>query len=372
VVLATTAHERGGTWRHIEDLALELRERGHEVALALSPAAPALRAAAVARGLPTIAFAPSVARRGWVWHGHLHDTYDRSFLLAALARRSIGPVVLTEHLPRTNASDPSLLPGPRHPLAGPAKTAFKRVQFACADAVIAPSPGSAEFLARRYGARERVHVVAHGLRAGGPPASGELAAPSREAPAAARLPAPPPGAPLRVLCTGAVITQKGHDVLVKAAGLARGRWRATVVGDGPNRARLAREAAEAGVPVEFPGWCDDVESALAGGDVVCLPSRWESAGYAALEAMRAGLALVVSDVDGLRDIVEHEVTGLIVPPGDPGALAAALDRLAGDRELAHRLGAAGRTRSAQWTSARMATQTLAVYESALARRAPRA
>ncbi len=355
VVLATTAAIRGGVWRNLEDLALELRERGVPVSVALRSGAADLHAAAHRHELPVLRFDAGLRRRDCVWHGHLHDTYDRRLWLATLARRAIGPVVLTEHLPHTNASDPHLQPGPRSPLAGPAKTVFKRVQLGAADAVIVPSPSSARFLAERYGPAGRVAVVAHGLRA----------APARERP-------PRRPGPMRVLASGSVIVQKGHDVLLEASARAGGSWTAEVIGTGSERQRLAELARARGLPVRFSGWCEDVAAALADADVACLPSRWESAGYAALEAMRAGLPVVASDVDGLRELVEHGRSGLLVPPEDPVALAGALSRLAADPDLCARLAAGARRRAERFTSADMAAATLTVYADAVAERARRA
>lgn len=359
VVLATTATVRGGVWRHIEDLAIALREHGREVAVALVPAATELRRRAQARSLPTVDFARSALRPRTIWHGHLHDTYARAFLAAALARRALGPTVLTEHLPHSNASDPALAPGPRHPLAGPAKTVFKRTQFRCADAVIAVSESSAAFLRRRYGlAGDAIAVVPNGIE------------PSAPAPApAAPEPTPTLGeGPVLVVSPGALIYQKGHDVLLAAAARAGGGWRAEVLGEGPMREPLARAAAAQRLPVGFPGWSDDVGGALARAQIVCLPSRWEAAPYAALEAMGAGRALVASDVDGLRDLVQHGVTGLLVAPDDAGALADAIDRLAGDPQRRAQMGAAARARAGAFTVSAMAQATVAVYDAAAARR----
>src|SRR5581483_9528664 len=100
------------------------------------------------------------------------------------------------------------------------------------------------------------------------------------------------------------------------------------------------------------------------------PSRWEAAPYAALEAMQAGLPLVAAAVDGLRDLVQHERNGLLVPPEDPAALARALDRLAADVGLRARLGTAAMARAAEFTRVRMADETVAVYRAAIARRSP--
>jgi len=106
-----------------------------------------------------------------------------------------------------------------------------------------------------------------------------------------------------------------------------------------------------------------VAACLAAADVVALPSRQEGLGVAALEAMAAGRPVVASRVGGLAEAIVPEETGLLVPPGDPMALATALARLARDPGLRARLGAAGRERVlGRYTAARMAEGTLACYE----------
>jgi starch synthase len=79
-------------------------------------------------------------------------------------------------------------------------------------------------------------------------------------------------------------------------------------------------------------------------DVVAVPSRFEPLGMVAAEALALGAPVVASRVGGLPDIVEHGVGGLLVPPGDPAALAAALCRLLEDRDLAGALAARGQER----------------------------
>src|SRR5207244_2086181 len=83
-------------------------------------------------------------------------------------------------------------------------------------------------------------------------------------------------------------------------------------------------AAPLGAAVRFTGFRSDVAACLAAADLVVLPSLREGLGVAALEAMAAGRPLVASRVGGLPEVVLHEVTGLLVPPGDPGALGTAL------------------------------------------------
>jgi glycosyltransferase involved in cell wall biosynthesis len=345
IVLATTARTRGGVWRHIEDLGTGLQRAGHEVVVGLAPEAHELEAAAGQAGLATAEHARTVRWRGWIWHGHLHDTFERALLTVPLRRRRVGPTVLTEHLPHTNASDPRLQPGKRTPLAAPAKTLAKRLQYGSTGRVIAVSPSSRQFLVARYGRRVagRIEVVQHGIAASSTPPLAQHAGPPR------------------ILSVGSVIQQKGHDQLVDAADREpRPAWRATVLGDGPAREALSRRAEVRGV-VSFPGWSDAVADEIAAADVVCLPSRWESAGYAALEAMAAGRPVVASAVDGLRDVIDDEVSGLLVPAGDVDSLRRALDRLAADPGLRLELGEQGRRRAGEFTIDRMVAETLRVY-----------
>jgi glycosyltransferase involved in cell wall biosynthesis len=345
VVLVTNALIRGGVWRHVEDLGCELRRTGHAVAVGLDRNAEQLHEAARSAALPVHDLKRTIWWRGCIWHAHLHDTVDRALAAAVVARRAIGPTVVTEHLPRSHASDESLLPGPRRPLARQAKTAFKRIEFASADAVIAVSPSSADFLADRYGIRrEKIDVVMNGVQ----PAK-----------------SPPPdkwrSGPVRVVSVGSLIHQKGHDVLAEAASCSKGGWQATVIGDGPLREPLSRLAARDGLPVTFPGWSDDASIALANADIACMPSRWESFPYAALEAMRAGLPVVGTVVDGLRDLIEPEISGLLVPSEDAQSLADALDHLSADHARRTRMGQAAYARASQFTVQRMGAETAAVY-----------
>jgi glycosyltransferase involved in cell wall biosynthesis len=125
---------------------------------------------------------------------------------------------------------------------------------------------------------------------------------------------------------------------------------------------LTRAAAALGGVVRFAGFRHDMPACLAAADIVALPSLHEGLGVAALEAMAAGRPVLASRVGGLGEVVVAEETGLLVPPGDADALAAALARLAGDPALRARLGAAGRARVlACYTSERMAEGTLACY-----------
>jgi glycosyltransferase involved in cell wall biosynthesis len=142
-----------------------------------------------------------------------------------------------------------------------------------------------------------------------------------------------PGGPL-VLTVGRLVPIKGLDVLVRALALRpSARW--VAAGDGPERARLAAQAAAAGVDVRFVGTVSpaDRDALLALADVFALPSRTvarrtEGAPVALREAMVAGLPCVASATGG---VVEMSSTGLRqVPPEDPAALRAAIDASVGD------------------------------------------
>ncbi|RYP87779.1 nucleotide sugar dehydrogenase [Nocardioides guangzhouensis] len=139
---------------------------------------------------------------------------------------------------------------------------------------------------------------------------------------------------------------EGIDVLVRAVARVPG-VRLLVVGDGPARTDL--ETASRGLPVTFVGRVPAAEVARwhAAIDVYCvprldLPVTRLVPPLKPVEAMAVGRPVVASDLPPLRELVGHEETGLLVPPGDADALAGALRRLAGDPGLRHRLGARGR------------------------------
>lgn len=188
---------------------------------------------------------------------------------------------------------------------------------------------------------------------------------------------------VEVLFVGRLERRKGVDVLLEAmVPLLRELpgLRLALVGDdmlpGPDGRsyRVAFEAAHRGLVragrVRFAGAVAEpaLEAAYAGCDLVVVPSRYESFGLVLLEAMRHGKPCVASDVGGMPEVVVAEETGLLVPPGDAGALAAAIRRLADDPALRERLGRrAAEVYAATFTRAAMARRAVAVYRGFLAR-----
>lgn len=142
---------------------------------------------------------------------------------------------------------------------------------------------------------------------------------------------------------------KGHDDLLHAAALARARapgLRYLLVGDGRREPELRARAARLGVAdlVTFAGKRLDVPAILARAGIVCHASRAEGLPNAILEAMAARRPIVAACVGGVADLIDDGVTGLLVPPGRPDALADRLVRLAADPGQRAALGAAARAR----------------------------
>ncbi|MDP9835402.1 glycosyltransferase involved in cell wall biosynthesis [Neorhizobium huautlense] len=162
-----------------------------------------------------------------------------------------------------------------------------------------------------------------------------------------RLPHVGGGEKVHILFLGRIEDRKGVPQLVKALTAMRGKdgWRATIAGDGAVT-ELRREIDDLGLAdrVDVPGWLgpDDVARLLSISDILTLPSFAENLPMSVIEAMAYGLAVVVTPVGAVEDIIRHEETGLLVPPGDDRALSAALLRMVEDADLRQRLGVAGR------------------------------
>lgn len=160
--------------------------------------------------------------------------------------------------------------------------------------------------------------------------------------------------PLRVLAVGRLVAKKGYPVLLESLAALERRGSpvsCSIVGEGPDRVALQALAAELGISsrLRLCGARTHQETALSyrGADafvqtsVVLQNGDRDGTPNSLLEAMASGLAVVASDIAGVREVVAPGC-GLLVPPGDPVALASALERLASDPELRARLGGAAR------------------------------
>jgi len=147
--------------------------------------------------------------------------------------------------------------------------------------------------------------------------------------------------------------------------------RALLLGDGPLRQELQALATELGLDehVRFMGARLDAVEIVAASDVLCHPTLYEGFGLALAEAMAVGVPVVATRVDGVVDLVEESRTGLLVPPQDPVALAAALSRLLADAEQRRALGMeAQRAIRARYDPQTWVSSVERVYAEAAARR----
>jgi glycosyltransferase involved in cell wall biosynthesis len=175
-------------------------------------------------------------------------------------------------------------------------------------------------------------------------------------------PAPAGGRPL-VLAAGRLAAQKDLGTLLIAAS----QWSdldppplLTIAGDGPLAGELRAQARSLGVDAVFLGRRDDVPDLLAAAAVFVLPSRWEGQPLVLQEALRAGAAIVATRVGGIPDLVGD--AAVLVPPGDPSALAAAVRAVLTDPPLAARLRAAALLRAGDLpTAADAVAAALAAY-----------
>jgi len=139
--------------------------------------------------------------------------------------------------------------------------------------------------------------------------------------------------------------EKGLDVLITCLDLIDvGPLHVVIVGSGPEDSALRELAARGRVPVHFAGHQEDIAPWLALADAIAVPSRRESFGRVKIEAMAAGRAIVASNVGGLAEGVADGETGLLVPPEDAAALAAALRAVLEPVSTARRMGEAARSR----------------------------
>jgi glycosyltransferase involved in cell wall biosynthesis len=352
----------GGEERAVEDLMWLVREHLHEPAELLTRDSASLGRARAAVGLLRGGLDPDEVATAVRMSGarvvHAHNLQPALGWRALAAARAAGArVVLHLHQYRmvcaigvcftrgaecTRCHGRDTLPGVRLNCRGSAPEAlaygaslalWQRRLVEQADAVIVPSRFARERL-RELGAPldwERVHVLAPPVRAAGAVAADAGAGTDVDADAAGA--ADPPVGPY-ALVVARLAPEKGVDVAIDACRIAGVPL--VIAGDGPQRAALARRAGADEGAVRFAGQVDDAELAAlrARAAIALAPSRSaETFGLAAAEAMAAGLPVVASRVGALPELIEADA---LVAPGDPGALAVAIARLAGDREAGAR------------------------------------
>jgi glycosyltransferase involved in cell wall biosynthesis len=353
-VLLVLASSTGGVGQHVRALAAGLVEAGERVVVCGPGATEELFGftAVGARFTPAEipasphpvrdAVAIAAVRRAAAGAQVVHAHGLRAGLVAALALRTgpSTPLVVTWH----NAV---LAEG----LRGRVLATLERVVARSADITLGASADLVDRVLALGGRDARMAPVAAPV----------LPPPRRDA-EAVRAELGADGRPL-VLAVARLHPQKALDVLVDAAGQWAGREPrplVAVAGSGPAEGELREQIERTGAPVRLLGHRDDVADLLAACDVAVVTSRWEARQLFAQEALRAGRPLVTTAVGGLPDLVGDGA--VLVPPGDVGAVASAVERVLDDPAYAAGLVSRGHEVAASWPSpADTLAQVRAVY-----------
>jgi glycosyltransferase involved in cell wall biosynthesis len=188
--------------------------------------------------------------------------------------------------------------------------------------------------------------------------------------------ADPERTPPRIVMVARFEPQKDHATLIRALGGLRDlAWELDLIGGGPGMPAMQGLAGELGVAdrIRFLGQRMDVHQLLADAQLAVLISNWEGLPLSVLEAMRAGLPVVASDVGGIAETIRDGQTGYVVARGAVDQVRDRLRRLLADPSLRKSFGAAGRASyERQFTLEHCVSRTLAVYQSVLARERPAA
>ncbi len=165
---------------------------------------------------------------------------------------------------------------------------------------------------------------------------------------------------------------KGVDVLLRSCAKLTSSWRLTIVGDGDCRFVFEALSKELAIDdrVMFAGSVpfDDLPKIYQSADIHVLPSvdQSEAFGLVTLEAMATGIPSVVSNLPGVRSVIEPEVSGLLVEPGSIESLTIALDRLLADEKLRKKMGEKARKRSEdQYYQAKRTVRLINIYKNVI-------
>ena len=169
-----------------------------------------------------------------------------------------------------------------------------------------------------------------------------------------------------------LIPRKGHDVLLEALSDLVPRWPnlyLLVMGKGPSESAISEQirTLDLGRHVHLVGFVEHLEHVLPSLDFLVHPARTEGLGVVLLQAASAGIAVIACDAGGMPEAVIDQETGLLVPPGDAGALTTAIERLLSEPERAEVFGAKGRERMlASFSLSAMAQGNRNVYRAVIA------
>lgn len=341
-------------------LTLALLRAGHQAELICDPAGELWRRAITAgvRCHPLRVRNSIDAAAGWRLRRRLRtNRYDvlhfhtaRAHALAPFARGRARALVVTRRMDY------------------PPNRIFARWLFNRAvDGVAAISPAVADALAGAGVARERIAIIPSGVDCA------RFRPPTGEERRAARLRCGIDDGDLAIGAIGSLTPRKGHRDLIDAVARlpGHGSIRCRIAGEGALREALAAQIERLGVghQVRLSGPLKDARELLWAIDIFAMPSLKEGLGVAALEALACGLPVIASRTGGLIDLIGDSRAGILIPPGNPDALAEALAALAEAPARRKEIGAAGRARvEANFTMEAMAELTLAFYRESIRRR----
>ena len=343
--------DSGATWRggqrQVLLLALGLRELGHEPFLIGAPDSPLVekaRAAGLAVGsIPMAAdwdvrAARRIHARMRAWNidlVHAHDARSHALAMIALMGKKAMPLIVTRRVAFTPRSV-KLKYGPR-------VDRFIAISSAVEHAMTAAGIDKSRISIVRSGVATRLeNVTPHDWR-------GELNWPKDS-----------------IVCgiVGAMTSEKGVDLL-GAIGTAlpasvRQKLRIVLLGGQKNAV-----TESGGLTVHSPGFVDDIDPAVAGLDILLHPSRSEGLGTAVIDAMALGIPPIAFAVGGIPEVIDHDVSGILVPAGDVAAFASHLAGLALDEASRARLSEGARGKAKTFDANRMTKETEAVYNEVL-------
>jgi glycosyltransferase involved in cell wall biosynthesis len=330
----------GGPATHGPDFARFLRDRGHDVSVVTmadgEPSERPVPVKAISRNRPFVVRYPQVAGAGL----RLARRADVIYATATYAAAAAAAAGARRPLVAKLVSDPAYERARRYGLfsatleefqvaTDPRVRAIKALRTASlrrAHTIVVPSAYLAE-VARGWSLDEaRIHVLVN-------------PAPSPDGVVPQQLPLG------TFVFVGRLTEQKALTIALAALARVPGA-RLVLIGDGPERAHLEQFAQAEGVAdrVEFLGSLprDDALRYAAGARAALLSSAWENLPHSVIEALAMGTPVVATAVGGVAEVVHDGENGLLVPPGDPDALAAAMERVLADDELRDSLAAAAR------------------------------
>jgi glycosyltransferase involved in cell wall biosynthesis len=360
--VVTRADAVGGASIHVLEMGRAMRDQGHDVLVLVGGAGPVTELLAAA-GVPFRSL--QTLRRA------IHPLRDlRAFGELTAALRAFQPDLVSTHtakagwLGRAAAArleipaiyTPHGLPvGARMPgAAGRFFLLAERAAARWARAIVCVSGQERQLaLQHRIGRPEQLVVIHNGVR---------------DVPASLRAAPGKPG-PVKIVSVARFEPPKDHALLLRALARLRSQdWQLDLVGGGPLESASRVLAHELGIAerVRFLGYRKDVDAVLAQAQVFALCSRSEALPRSVLEALRAGLPVLATDVGGIREAVDNGESGFLVPAGDELTLADAMAGILADGALRQRLGAQARlTYESRFRVESMIGKTKSLYEMVL-------